>query len=175
MTAADQVAQDTAAAQVVADMALNDEVVTAPVAGQEESLTAVNDPVFSTKAMGNGAAIIPSSNQIVAPVDGEITVAYETKHAYGLKSDDGAEVLIHIGIDTVNLKGDHFTSAVQQGQHVKQGDVLGTADIDAIKQAGYDPTVMVVITNTNNYANVERIDATAVQAGDNLIALTKRN
>ncbi|MCZ0891220.1 sucrose-specific PTS transporter subunit IIBC [Ligilactobacillus saerimneri] len=175
MTAADQVAQDTAAAQVVADMALNDEVVTAPVAGQAESLTAVNDPVFSTKAMGNGAAIIPSSNQIVAPVDGEITVAYETKHAYGLKSDDGAEVLIHIGIDTVNLKGDHFTSAVQQGQHVKQGDVLGTADIDAIKQAGYDPTVMVVITNTNNYANVERIDATAVQAGDNLIALTKRN
>lgn len=175
MTAADQVAQDTAAAQVVADMALNDEVVTAPVAGQAESLTAVNDPVFSTKAMGNGAAIIPSSNQIVAPVDGEITVAYETKHAYGLKSDDGAEVLIHIGIDTVNLKGDHFTSAVQQGQHVKQGDVLGTADIDAIKQAGYDPTVMVVITNTNNYANVERIDATTVQAGDNLIALTKRN
>ena len=175
MTAADQVAQDTAAAQVVADMALNDEVVTAPVAGQAESLTAVNDPVFSTKAMGNGAAIIPSSDQIVAPVDGEITVAYETKHAYGLKSDDGAEVLIHIGIDTVNLKGDHFTSAVQQGQHVKQGDVLGTADIDAIKQAGYDPTVMVVITNTNNYANVERIDATAVQAGDNLIALTKRN
>lgn len=175
MTAADQVAQDTAAAQVVADMALNDEVVTAPVAGQAESLTAVNDPVFSTKAMGNGAAIIPSSNQIVAPVDGEITVAYETKHAYGLKSDDGAEVLIHIGIDTVNLKGDHFTSAVQQGQHVKQGDVLGTADIDAIKQAGYDPTVMVVITNTNNYANVERIDATAVQAGDSLIALTKRN
>ena len=175
MTAADQVAQDTAAAQVVADMALNDEVVTAPVAGQAESLTAVNDPVFSTKAMGNGAAIIPSSNQIVAPVDGEITVAYETKHAYGLKSDDGAEVLIHIGIDTVNLKGDHFTSAVQQGQHVKQGDVLGTADINAIKQAGYDPTVMVVITNTNNYANVERIDATAVQAGDNLIALTKRN
>ena len=175
MAAADQVAQDAVAAQVVADMALNDEVVTAPVAGQAESLTAVNDPVFSTKAMGNGAAIIPSSNQIVAPVDGEITVAYETKHAYGLKSDDGAEVLIHIGIDTVNLKGDHFTSAVQQGQHVKQGDVLGTADIDAIKQAGYDPTVMVVITNTNNYANVERIDATAVQAGDNLIALTKRN
>ena len=94
--------------------------------------------------MGDGAAVIPADGNIYSPVDGEVTVAYETKHAYGLKSDDGAEILIHIGIDTVNLKGEHFESFVKQGQRIKKGDKLGTVDLAAVKEAGYDTTVMAV-------------------------------
>lgn len=108
------------------------------------------------------------------PVDGEITVAYATKHAYGLTSDDGAEVLIHVGLDTVNLKGEHFESFVEQGQKVKRGDKLGTIDLDAVKKAGYDTTVMVVITNTTNYAAVKPVTDGSVQHGDSLIALTSK-
>ena len=99
--------------QVAAESKLNDEVVASPISGESKKLTDVNDPVFSTLAMGNGAAVVPTDGTIYAPVDGELTVAYETKHAYGLKSDNGAEVLIHVGIDTVNLKGQHFESFVK--------------------------------------------------------------
>ena len=100
--------------------------------------------------------------------------AYETKHAYGIKSDEGAEVLIHIGIDTVNMKGEGFTTDVKQGQHVEKGEKLGTVDLDAVKKAGYDTTVMTVITNTTSYANVQRIDGVEKKHGDDLIAVTKR-
>ncbi|KRM89087.1 sucrose-specific PTS transporter subunit IIBC [Liquorilactobacillus vini] len=153
---------------------LKDEIVYAPVAGQAESLSAVNDKVFSTKMMGDGAAIVPSQGEIFAPVNGEITVAYETKHAYGIKSDSGAEVLMHIGIDTVELKGKYFESEVTQGQHVDKGQKLGSFDIEKIKQAGYDPTVMVVITNTANYAGVDRIETDQVKSGDRLVSVTAR-
>ena len=151
---------------------VKNQVIAAPVDGESIDLSQVDDQVFSTKMMGDGAAVIPSNGTIYAPADGEITVAYETKHAYGIKTNDGAEVLIHVGIDTVNLKGQHFTSNVTQGQKIKKGDVLGTADLDAIKQAGYDTTVMVIITNTMDYASVERIDANKVVHGDDLVAIT---
>ncbi len=147
--------------------------VLSPVAGEAEDLSKVNDEVFSQKMMGDGAAVIPSDGTIYAPVDGKITVAYETKHAYGLTADNGAEVLIHIGLDTVNLKGEHFTSEVSQGQTVKAGDKLGTVDLAAIKAAGYDPTVMVVITNTNDYQTVDRVADGAGGHGAQLLALSK--
>lgn len=156
------------------DKELHDEVIVAPVSGKAESLKDVKDPVFSTEAMGKGAAMVPSEGTIYSPVTGEITVAYETKHAYGIKSDEGAEVLIHIGIDTVNMKGEGFTSDVKQGQHVEKGEKLGTVDLDAVKKAGYDTTVMTVITNTASYANVQRIDGVDKKHGDDLIAVTKR-
>ena len=166
--------QEKAQEIIKANDELHDEIIAAPVSGEAESLTKVNDPVFSTKAMGNGAAIVPTEGTIYAPVTGEITVAYDTKHAYGIKSDKGAEVLIHIGIDTVNLKGEGFTSIVKQGQHVEKGDKLGTVDLDVVTKAGYDPTVMTIVTNTANYANVERIDGKEKKHGDDLIAVTKR-
>lgn len=150
------------------------ETIASPVTGQAEDLSQVNDEVFSQKMMGDGAAVVPSDGTIYAPVDGEITVAYATKHAYGLTSDDGAEVLIHVGLDTVNLKGEHFESFVEQGQKVKRGDKLGTIDLDAVKKAGYDTTVMVVITNTTNYAAVKPVTDGSVQHGDSLIALTSK-
>ena len=156
-------------------MALKDEVIASPVDGTPESLTKANDQVFSAKLMGDGAAVIPSDGTIYSPVTGTVTIAYETKHAYGIKSDDGAEVLIHIGLDTVNLKGEHFESFVKQGQRVNKGDKLGTVDLDAVKKAGYDTTVMVVITNTANYANVSRITDAGDKHGDKLIAVTAHN
>ncbi|AUJ28872.1 sucrose-specific PTS transporter subunit IIBC [Liquorilactobacillus hordei] len=151
---------------------LKDEIVVAPISGEAVSLTAVNDKVFSAKLMGDGAAIVPNSGDVFAPVSGEITVAYETKHAYGIKSDNGAEVLLHLGIDTVELKGKNFNSEVVQGQHIEQGQRLGSFDIAAIKAAGYDPTVMVVVTNTADYASVDRIKTQNVVMGDKLIAVT---
>ncbi|KRL06496.1 sucrose-specific PTS transporter subunit IIBC [Liquorilactobacillus hordei] len=151
---------------------LKDEIVVAPISGEAVSLTTVNDKVFSAKLMGDGAAIVPNSGDVFAPVSGEITVAYETKHAYGIKSDNGAEVLLHLGIDTVELKGKNFNSEVVQGQHIEQGQRLGSFDIAAIKEAGYDPTVMVVVTNTADYASVDRIKTQNVAVGDKLIAVT---
>ena len=176
-SAGDAVAkEEKAEKQIAQDEKLHDEIIAAPVSGEAESLKNVNDPVFSTEAMGRGAAIVPDATDgtIYAPVSGIISVAYETKHAYGIQSDKGAEVLIHVGIDTVNLKGKHFTSDVKQGEHVEKGQKLGTADISAIVSDGYDPTVMVVVTNTPNYANVQRVDGENKQHGDDLIATTAR-
>lgn len=161
-------------AEKVATEQLNlaDEVVKSPVDGEAISLTEVPDEVFSAKLMGEGAAVKPADGTIYSPVNGTVTIAYETKHAYGLKSDDGAEVLIHIGLDTVNMQGKGFESFVKAGDHVKVGDKLGTVDLDAVKAAGYDDTVMVVITNTPNYAEVKRVTNSTGHHGDNLIALT---
>ena len=151
---------------------VNDEIISAPVTGTSESLKQVNDQVFSSEIMGKGAAIVPSADQVVAPADGVITVTYDSHHAYGIKTTAGAEILIHLGLDTVNLNGEHFTTNVQKGDTVHQGDLLGTFDVAALKAANYDPTVMLVVTNTANYANVERLKVTNVQAGEQLVALT---
>ncbi|HIX01847.1 MAG TPA: sucrose-specific PTS transporter subunit IIBC [Candidatus Ligilactobacillus excrementigallinarum] len=156
------------------EVSLINEIVKAPVNGQVKDLSEVNDKVFSQKLMGDGAAIVPTDGTIYAPVDGKITVAYETKHAYGIQSDNGAEVLIHIGIDTVNLKGEHFETFVKQGQEVKQGDKLGTIDIDAVQKAGYDPTVMTIITNTANYAEVGHKKVDEIHHGDDFIKVVAK-
>ncbi|WNJ64818.1 sucrose-specific PTS transporter subunit IIBC [Lactiplantibacillus plantarum] len=152
---------------------VNYEIISAPVTGTSESLKQVNDQVFSAEIMGKGAAIVPSADQVVAPADGVITVTYDSHHAYGIKTTAGAEILIHLGLDTVNLNGEHFTTNVQKGDTVHQGDLLGTFDVAALKAANYDPTVMLVVTNTANYANVERLKVTNVQAGEQLVALTE--
>lgn len=152
---------------------VSDEVITAPISGKVESLKDTKDKVFSSEMMGKGAAIIPESNQVVAPADGTITVSYPTGHAYGIKTNDGADILIHLGIDTVNLKGKGFESSIKQGDKVKKGDLLGTYDYELVKKEGYDPTVMVVVTNTNDYAEVKRITNAEVKQNDKLIALTE--
>lgn len=151
---------------------LADEIVNAPVSGTAIKLEDVNDQVFSSKLMGNGAAIVPSDTTIYAPISGTITVAYETKHAYGIKSDNGAEILIHLGIDTVNLRGQYFDAKVSQGQHVTAGEPLGSFDIEKIADAGYDPTLIMAITNTADFANVEPIETNQVKNGDPLVAVT---
>ncbi len=126
------------------------ETLTAPVAGKVIALSSVNDPVFSTGAMGEGFAVVPTEGVVKAPVDGEVAALFETGHAIGLKTMAGAEVLIHIGIDTVMLKGKGFNVKVAQGDLVKAGQTLIEFDLDGIKEAGYDPTVMTVVTDKHD-------------------------
>ncbi|MDF2909829.1 MAG: beta-glucoside transporter subunit [Sporolactobacillus laevolacticus] len=135
------------------NLTLADEIYS-PIEGKPVSLSSVNDPVFSSGAMGSGAAVIPSQGTCVSPVNGEITVAFPTGHAYGIKSDSGAEILIHIGINTVELKGKYFDPKVENGTKVKKGDILTLFEPDKIKDAGYDTTTMVIVTNTNEYEAV---------------------
>lgn len=133
---------------------LNKEVLSAVVKGQVVPLAEIQDQAFSSGALGKGAGIRPSANEVYAPVDGEITCVFPTKHAIGIKSDNGVEVLIHMGIDTVQLEGKHFETMIEQGQHVKRGEQIATVDFAGIRKDGYDETVIVVITNTQEYLDV---------------------
>ena len=147
--------------------------ISSPLTGKLIPLQEVNDQVFSSEMLGKGIAIYPEKQLIVAPADGTITVTYESGHAFGIRTDQGAEILIHIGIDTVNLNGEGFDCKVSQEQQVKKGDILGTFNIDGIKNAGYDPTVMIIITNTGDYAEVFPVNQKAVTEGDNLLHLNR--
>ena len=118
-----------------------------PTAGQLLAIEDVNDPTFSQKMLGDGYAVEPSDGNVVSPVDGEIATIFPTKHAIGIKTDNGLEVLVHMGLDTVELKGKPFTVNVSEGQKVRHGDVLATADLQAINQAGKVTTMIVIITN----------------------------
>ena len=123
----------------------------APVAGKVLSLADVPDDVFSQGLIGQGIAIEPSEGRLIAPTDGTIEMVYETKHALGMRTDNGAELLFHIGLDTVQLNGKYFESHVQVGQHVQAGELLETFDVAKIKAAGYNPITMMVVTNQDSY------------------------
>ena len=125
-----------------------------PAQGQLESLEDVDDGVFSKGLLGKGFAVKPSSGKIVSPVDAEVVTVFPTKHAIGLKADDGLEVMVHMGVDTVNLKGAGFTSAVKEGDKVKAGDLLSEIDLEKVQKAGYKTDIIVVVTNTAKFANV---------------------
>lgn len=144
----------------------------APVTGQAIQLSETKDQVFSSGLMGKGIAIEPTVGEIYAPADGTLTVTNDSKHAYGLLTANGAEVLLHIGIDTVQMAGDGFSTQVKQGQVVKKGDLLGTFNIDKIKAAGYEATVMVIVTNTMSFAKVQGIDNQTVTVGQAIIQTT---
>jgi beta-glucoside PTS system EIICBA component len=126
--------------------------IAAPVAGQVVPLAAVPDKVFSTGALGDGLAVIPSDGTVHAPVNGTLTVVMP--HAYGVTTADGMEVLVHVGLDTVQLEGRHFSPQVTQGAEVRQGDVLVEYDVDAVTAAGFNPMVVVVVTNASQFAAV---------------------
>ena len=122
-------------------------ILPSPMAGKIIPLSSVNDAVFSNKTLGDGVAIIPSEGKLYAPTDGLIEMVYNTNHAIGMKTSEGDEILFHIGIDTVNLKGQFFDVAVTAGQQVKQGDLLVRFNREGIKAAGFDDTTMIIITN----------------------------
>ena len=149
--------------------ALQDETIVAPIVGQAVTLADVNDPVFASGAMGQGIAIKPTKGVVYAPADAEVTIAFATGHAYGLKTANGAEILIHVGIDTVSMDGEGFDQKVSQGSTVKAGDVLGTFDSAKIAAAGLDDTTMVIVTNTADYASVTPVAAGEVAKGDAII------
>ncbi|MDQ8692800.1 sucrose-specific PTS transporter subunit IIBC [Streptococcus sp. IsoGale022] len=149
--------------------ALQDETIISPIVGQAVALSDVDDPVFSSGAMGQGIAIKPSEGVVYAPADAEVTIAFATGHAYGLKTANGAEILIHVGIDTVSMGGEGFEQKVAQGDKVKAGDVLGTFEAEKIAAAGLDDTTMVIVTNTADYASVTPVAEGALAKGDAII------
>lgn len=123
----------------------------APVTGKVMPLSAVPDDVFSQGLLGQGIAVDPSEGRLIAPTNGTVEMVYETKHALGMKTDNGAEILFHIGLDTVQLNGQYFESQVKVGQRVHTGDLLETFDVEKIKAAGYNPITMMVVTNQESY------------------------
>ena len=129
-------------------------VISAPIEGKAVSLKQVDDATFSEEIMGKGAAIIPTVGRAVSPVNGVVSALFETKHAIGITSEDGVELLIHIGLDTVKLGGKHFTAHVSAGDKVKKGDLLVEFDIEAIKKEGYDTITPVLVTNAYDYKEV---------------------
>ena len=149
--------------------ALQNETLVTPIVGDVVALADVNDPVFSSGAMGQGIAVKPSQGVVYAPADAEVSIAFPTGHAFGLKTTDGAEVLIHVGIDTVTMNGEGFEAKVAQGDKVKAGDVLGTFDSNKIAAAGLDDTTMVIVTNTADYASVAPVATGSVAKGDAVI------
>lgn len=149
-----------------------DETFKSPVIGQMISLSDVEDDIFSSKVMGEGIAIIPSKGELYAPVDGEISLLFETNHAFGMKTANGVEVLFHIGIDTVQLEGKFFTPLVQAGDKVKAGDLLIQFDLEKIKEAGYDPVTLAVITNTDQY-DIKVTHLKQVNRQDTLMVVTQ--
>lgn len=149
--------------------ALQNETIQTPIVGDVVALSNVNDPVFSSGAMGQGIAVKPSQGVVYAPADAEVSIAFATGHAFGLKTTNGTEVLIHVGIDTVTMNGEGFEQKVAQGDKVKAGDVLGTFDSNKIAAAGLDDTTMVIVTNTADYASVAPVATGSVAKGDAVI------
>lgn len=145
--------------------------IVTPVNGKCVPLSEVNDAVFSQKILGDGAAIIPSEGKVFAPVDGTVSTVFDTKHAIGLLSKEGVELLIHIGIDTVNLEGKYFTAHVESGKKVKKGDLLVSFDQEAIQKEGYDTVTPVLITNTADFSSIKTNVNGNVKVGDVLLTV----
>lgn len=152
-----------------AKMQLKQEIIAAPLSGQVVALKDVPDQVFASEAMGKGIAILPNKGEVVSPVNGVVTTIFPTGHAVGITSDSGAEILIHVGMDTVQLDGKGFRAHVQNNDRVQAGQKLIDFDIPTIEAAGLPIITPVIITNTNNYTDVISTQEAEVTAGDYLI------
>ena len=146
-----------------------EKIIAAPVSGTAIPMGQVSDPTFSQEILGKGTAVIPSDGRVVAPADGLVTMVFDTKHAISMQTDNGAELIIHIGLDTVQLKGQYFEAHVAAGDNVKQGDLLLDFEIDKIKEAGYDVTTPVIICNTPQFPKMECRNGMEVKAGETAI------
>lgn len=147
--------------------------VSAPVKGTGVPISEVNDPVFSGEIMGKGIAIIPREGTIISPVRGTVSTIFETGHAVAITSEEGPEILIHVGLDTVALKGMYFKKHVEDGQHIEKGTLLIEADIEKIKEAGYDTTIPVTICNTIDYKEVEGVPGEITDMTQTIITIKK--
>ena len=150
---------------------MNKITISSPLKGEVVPLTEVKDETFASEMMGKGIAINPTEGKVVSPINGTVQMIFKTKHAIGLKSEDGAEILIHIGMDTVQLDGKHFTAHVKDGDKVKVGDTLVEFDMDAIKKEGYELVTPVIITNTMDYLEIVPKEIKSVNAGEDIITI----
>lgn len=149
------------------------ETLVSPLSGDVVALENVNDPVFSSGAMGKGLAVKPSEGVVYAPADAEVTIAFETGHAYGLKTASGAELLIHIGIDTVSMNGNGFEKLVAAGDKVKAGTPIAKFDATKIAEAGLDDTTMIIVTNTADFAEVSPLAEGTIAHGVEFLKVAK--
>lgn len=148
-------------------------VVNAPVAGHVISLDETGDPVFASRALGEGVGIQPADSTVVAPVSGVLQTVAETGHAFGIKTDDGVEVLVHVGIDTVKMNGEGFDVKVKANEHVNAGDNLVVVDFDKVKEAGYSTTTLMTVLNTVAFASVTPKTGADVKAGESVIDIQR--
>lgn len=147
--------------------------VNAPVAGHVISLDETGDPVFASRALGEGVGIQPADSTVVAPVSGVLQTVAETGHAFGIKTDDGVEVLVHVGIDTVKMNGEGFDVKVKANEHVNAGDNLVVVDFDKVKEAGYSTTTLMTVLNTVAFASVTPKTDVDVKAGESVIDIQR--
>ena len=150
---------------------MNKITIASPLKGEIVPLTEVKDETFASEMMGKGIAINPTEGKVVSPINGIVQMIFKTKHAIGLKSEDGAEILIHIGMDTVQLDGKHFIAHVNDGDKFKVGDTLVEFDMDAIKKEGYELVTPVIITNTMDYLEIVPKEIKSVNAGEDIITI----
>ena len=144
-------------------------ILGAHVTGTAVPLESVEDDVFSAKILGDGAAAEPSEGVLYAPCDGVVEAVLDTKHAVNITSDSGCEILLHIGIDTVKLKGKYFNALVSDGQRVKKGDALIEFDIESIKNAGYKVTTPMIICNSDEYSDIRAVSDGRITAGADIL------
>lgn len=149
------------------------EVLAAPVQGKAVAISEVSDPTFGQEILGKGVAIIPSVGRVVSPVDGTVEMVFDTKHAISIVSDSGIQILIHVGLDTVSLKGAPFKAYVEAGQKVKTGDLMLEFDIAAIQAAGLETITPIVICNTEDYKEIKASVDKDVVTGDTVLTLVK--
>lgn len=167
-------AQETAKTLEEAETGLvAEETLVSPLSGDVVALENVNDPVFSSGAMGKGLAVKPTEGVVYAPADAEVTIAFETGHAYGLKTASGAEILIHIGIDTVSMNGNGFEKLVAAGDKVKAGTPLAKFDAAKIAEAGLDDTTMIIVTNTADFTEVSPLAEGTIAHGEDFLKVAK--
>ncbi|MGR6545154.1 beta-glucoside-specific PTS transporter subunit IIABC [Paenibacillus tundrae] len=150
---------------------ISEHVLTAPMTGRVLELSTIQDEAFATGAMGKGIAIEPTVGKLVSPADGVISAVFPTYHAIGISSNNGAELLVHIGMNTVKLKGEHFKVHVQEGDVVKAGDLLIEFDTDAIAAKGFDLTTPIIVTNSNDFTDVIGTDKPSITMGEKLIKI----
>lgn len=150
---------------------LEKEIVASPIKGEVLNLSDIEDAAFASGVLGQGVAIIPSDGKVVAPVDGVVTTLFPSLHAIGILSDDGVEVLIHIGLNTVQLEGRGFKASVAQGDRITKGQTILNFDIDVIKEAGYSVVTPIVITNSSQFLDVVQTESKDVELEDNLITI----
>lgn len=149
------------------------DLVCAPVAGTAVPITDVPDPTFGEEILGKGVAILPTEGKVCAPCDCTVDMMFETGHAVSLISDKGAEILIHIGLETVELKGRHFTVHAKNGDKVQKGQLLIEVDLAALVAEGYNTITPIVICNSGDYASVTPVTGSAVAVGDTVLKLKK--
>lgn len=149
-------------------------MIGSPVKGKAVPISEVNDPTFAEEILGRGVALMPEDGKICAPADGELSMVFDTLHAFSMTTKDGVEILVHVGLETVSLKGKGFTAHAKAGDKVQRGDLILTADFDVIKGEGLDTIIPVIICNTDEFKEVEALAGKEVNVGDDVLRVSPK-